>query len=463
VKETIMKPFTILEIRQIIDGVLIQGSDDFVIDYIPYYQTIRRHKRNVLIFIRNKNVLDLNYIKTRLPCAIVTDDDYDVLKSITGLTVVKVKNVESAFWSFVQYYRGLFSIPVVAVTGTCGKSTTKEMIAHILSEQKNVQATVKSANSRLAHLHYLLGIDDRTDAAVIETAVGKPGDIRFASRFFKPTIGIITNIGACHLNSCKTIEAYVAAKGEMATCLGDSGVLILNADDEKTKTISLADVKGKVIYFGIKNHADFHATDIQYGKGGMNFILKVKKKSLPVFVPGYGEHQVANALAALAAVNEMGMDMRQAAERLHSFKNLGRHLEITTGYNGATIIDDTWNFNTTSLEAAMQVLNYAAGEKHRIALFTDMAALGDYSLQLHKEAGEIVNKYGVDTIITIGNRAKEMAHYSRDLGLTCNIYSFFEYDQVYSLLKEILNENSTLLIKSFGNNSSMIELASFFK
>jgi UDP-N-acetylmuramoyl-tripeptide--D-alanyl-D-alanine ligase len=458
-----MKAFSIYEIRQIINGELLQGSDNFVIDYIPYYQKIRRNKRNVLIFIRNKSELDLRYIKTRLPCAIVTDQDFDVLKAIAGLTVVKVQHVRSAFWNFVYYYRGLFTIPVVAVTGTCGKTTTKEMIAHILREQKNVQATKSSANSRLAHLHYLLGIDEHTDAAVIETAVGKPGDIRYASKFFKPTIGIITNIGACHLNSCKTIEAYVAAKAEMASCLDESGVLILNADDEKTKTISLADVKGKVIYFGIKNHADFHATDIQYGKGGMNFILKVKKKSLPVFVPGYGEHQVANALAALAAVNEMGIDMRQAAKRLHSFKNLGRHLEITTGYNGATLIDDTWNFNTTSLEAAMQVLNYAAGGKQRIALFTDMAALGDYSLQLHKEAGEIVNKYGVDTIITIGNRAKEMAHYSRDLGLTCNIYSFFEYDQVYSLLREILNENSTLLIKSFGNNSSMIELASFFK
>ncbi len=458
-----MKAFSIFEIRQIINGELLQGSDDFVIDYIPYYQKIRRKKRNVLIFIRNKSELDLRYINSRLPCAIVTDDDFDILKSIKGLTIVKVKNVRSAFWNFVHYYRELFTIPVVAVTGTCGKTTTKEMIAHILREQKKVQATKSSANSRLAHLHYLLGIDDYTGAAVIETAVGKPGDITYASRFFKPTIGIITNIGACHLNACKTIEAYVAAKGEMVSCLGESGVLILNADDEKTKTIDLAEFKGKIVYFGIKNQAYFHATDIQYGKGGMNFNLKVKKKSFPVFVPGYGQHQVANALAAIAAVNEIGMDIRHAAKRLHSFNNLGRHLEITTGYNGATIIDDTWNFNTTSLEAAMQVLNHASEGKHRIALFTDMAALGEYSRELHREAGEIVNKYGVDTIITIGNRASEMAHYTRDLGLKCNIYSFYKYDQVYSLLKEILNENSTLLIKSFGNNSSMIELASFFK
>jgi UDP-N-acetylmuramoyl-tripeptide--D-alanyl-D-alanine ligase len=195
----------------------------------------------------------------------------------------------------------------------------------------------------------------------------------------------------------------------------------------------------------------------------MNFILRFKNKSLPVFIPGYGEHQVANALASLAAVNEIGMNIIEAAKRLQSFKNLKRHLEITTGYNGATIIDDTWNFNTTSLEAGMKVLNYVAGENHRIALFTEMAALGDYSLELHKEAGEIVCKHGVDTIITIGNQAKDIANYIRDHGSKCNIYAFLEYDQVFTLLKEILNKNTTLLIKSFGNNTPMIELVSYFK
>lgn len=458
-----MKAFSVFEIRQIIDGELIQGSDEFVIDYIPYYKKIRRKKRNVLIFIKNKFELDLSYIKSRLPCAIVTDLDFEGLKLINGLTVVKVKNVKSAFWSFVQYYRELFSIPVVAVTGTCGKTTTKEMIAHILKEQKSVQATVSSANSRLAHLHYILGIDERTEAAVIETAVGRPGDIRYACRYFKPTIGIITNIGACHLNACKTIEAYVSAKGEMITGVGDHGVLILNADDEKTKAISLVNFKGKIVYFGITNRADFRATNIQYMEGGMQFTLKCHKISLPIFIPGYGDHQVANALAALAAVNEIGIDMKQAANRLRSFKNLGRHLEIATGYNGATIIDDTWNFNTTSLEAGMKVLNHVADGKHRIALFTDMASLGEYSSQLHKEASAIVNKYGVDTIITVGNRAKEMANHTLELGLKPKIYSFTNYSQVYTLLKEILNENSTLLIKSFGNNTTMIELAAFFK
>ncbi|MEH7180827.1 UDP-N-acetylmuramoyl-tripeptide--D-alanyl-D-alanine ligase [Neobacillus vireti] len=458
-----MKAFSISEIRKIINGELLLGSDNLVIDYIPYYKNIRRKKRNVLIFIRRKFEFDLNYIKSRLPCAIVIDHSFGPLKSIEGLTVIRVANVKSALWKFIEYYRQLFSIPVVAVTGTCGKTTTKEMIAHILREKKNVRYTVNSNNSRLAHLHYLIGIDEHTDAAVFETAVGMPGDVRNACRYFKPTIGIITNIGACHLNACKTIDAYIKAKGEMAAGLEDDGVLILNADDEKTKSISLENFKGKIVYFGIKNRADFRATGIEYRDGGMRFVLQSNNGSMPIFIPGYGEHQVANALAALAAVNEIGIDLKQAAERLKTFKNLGRHLEIASGYNGATIIDDTWNFNTTSLEAGMKVLNHVAGKKHRIALFTDMTSLGDYSLQLHKQAGEIVKKYGADTIITLGNRAQEMANYAIELGLKCKTYSFTDYGQVYTLLKELLNDNSTILIKSFGNNTSMIELAANLK
>ncbi|WP_017753910.1 Mur ligase family protein [Calidifontibacillus oryziterrae] len=458
-----MKAFTIREICQIIEGQLVQGSLDLVINYIPTYKEIRRNKKNVLIFLKYRKQFDWNSLKARLPCAIVIDKNEDYYQTMKDLTIIKVANVNQAYWTFVDYYRSLFDIPVVAVTGTCGKTTTKEMITHILKNTKHVQSTYSSANSRLAHLHYLIGIDETTEAAVFETAVGMPGDVTQACRFFKPTIGIITNIGACHLTGCKTIEGYIKAKGELVTSLENHGVLILNGDDEKTKTLSLDHFHGRILYFGIKNRADFKATNIEYGNGGMKFTLHLKNRSYPVFVGGYGDHQVYNALAALAATTEIGINIEDAAKRLQSFKNIVRHLEVSTGYNGATIIDDTWNFNTTSLEAGMKVLNHVANGGQRIALFSDMASLGDYEDELHKEAGSIIHKYGVDTIITIGNLAKEMAHYAASLGLNSKIYSFTNYDEIYKLLQKISNKNSTIYIKSFGNNLPMIELAAFFK
>jgi UDP-N-acetylmuramoyl-tripeptide--D-alanyl-D-alanine ligase len=249
----------------------------------------------------------------------------------------------------------------------------------------------------------------------------------------------------------------------MVTTVHNEGVLILNADDEKTKTISLESFNGKIIYFGIENTADFHASNIQYSQGGMRFNLTVDNTTYPVFVTGYGEHQIYNALAALATAKEIGIDMKHATKRLDTFKNLGRHLEISSGFNGATIIDDTWNFNTTSLEAGMKVLKHLGDGKQRIAVFTDMASLGNYADQLHKEAGEIVYKYGAETIITVGNLAKNMANYTLSLGLNAKVYSFNNYGEVYKLLQTILNDQSTVLIKSFGNNIKMINLAAYFK
>ena len=455
-----MKAFTILEIRQIINGDLIQGTDDLVIDYIPPYKKIRSNKKNVLIFQRGRNSFDLLNIQLRLPCAIVVDakTNQPQYQNIKGLTIIWVDDVKVAYWKFVDYYRGLFDIPVVSVTGTCGKTTTKDIITHILKETKSVQSTYSSANARTAHLHYLIGIEESTEAAVFETAVGSPGDVTLANRYFKPNIGIITNIGACHLTGCKTIEGYIKAKGEMVTSLGKDSVLILNADDEKTNTLNLKNFSGKILYFGIKNNADFQATDIEYGNNGMIFTLKTIENQYPVFIPGYGEHQIYNALAALAVTSVMKVDLRRATNRLKSFKNPVRHTEIFTGIKGATIIDDTWNFNTTSLKAGMEVLNHVANGKRKIALFTDMASLGNYEEELHKEAGEIIRQFGADVILTIGNLAKDMALHAKSLGLNCTIQSFTNYEELYEQLVKLLNKDSSLYIKSFGNNLNMIEI-----
>src|SRR5690606_12734814 len=142
---------------------------------------------------------------------------------VEQITIIKVQNTDEAFWKFVHYYRCLFQIPVITVTGTSGKTTTKEMIKHILSIDKNVIATKSTGNSRTANFQYLLSIDDDTEAAVFETAVGAPGDILRAGKYFRPTIGIITNIGVHHLNYCKSPEEYIQEKTNMAKIIDSTG------------------------------------------------------------------------------------------------------------------------------------------------------------------------------------------------------------------------------------------------
>jgi UDP-N-acetylmuramoyl-tripeptide--D-alanyl-D-alanine ligase len=372
-------------------------------------------------------------------------------------SIIKVDNIELAFWAFVYYYRNLFNIPVIAVTGTCGKSTTKDMIMHILRDSVNVEGTDVSANSRTHNLSYLVRINESTDAAVFETAVGKPGDITNSCKYFKPAIGIITNISIDHLEGCKTMENYIAAKAELLSGVEDKGVLILNADDENIKKISLDNFKGRIVYFGIHNDADFQATNIEFGDKGMNFTLILKKMKYKIFVPGYGEHQVYNVLAALAAVRELGIGMKEAAKVLRSFQNLPYHAEVSPGINGSIIVDDTWNTNPSSLKAAIQVLNGIAKDRKKIALVGDINALGSSALEIHKEAGrEIITSGNIDTLITIGPMTEEMGNEAKNSGFKGNFYSFPDVNGIYELLENSLDSKSILLIKSAGYHDKTI-------
>lgn len=458
-----MIAFTVEEMSRVINGQIIQGTADFKIKNVVFpYHTEQIGGPHTLFFFRRTRI-GFNDIPPKLPLVAVTDKIYNEFKSFTELIVIKVDDVGEAYWRFVNYYRSLFDIPIVAVTGTCGKSTTKEMIKHILSGGRNIQATRSSENSRLLHLRYLLKIDDSTDAAVFETAVGAPNDIKRACRYFKPMIGIITNIGEEHLDHCKTLEAYIGAKAEMLSGLNNEGILILNADDEKTKTISLSEYKGKVIYFGIKSFSDFYATDISYGKNGMEFTLVFHKMKYPISVRGFGEHQVYNALAAIAAVHELGVGIGEAGERLKSFKNLRRHLDVTEGIGGSTVIDDTWSLNTTSLRSGLRALNQMARGKTRVLFLTDICTLGEMKREIHKLAGEIIAGEGVDIIVTVGDMAREMVNDAKEKGLDAKVYSLNDYDEAYELLKNILGKDSIILVKGPMYNKSMAGLAAKLK
>ncbi|MBE1553886.1 Mur ligase family protein [Sporosarcina limicola] len=453
-----MKPLTVRELRTVLAGELIQGSDDMMVRH-GAYRLKQVKKQNTILFLKNR-IVSWKGLKEFFPLVLVTHQAFLPNEQLESLTVIKVKDVEKAYWKFVNYYRGLFQLPVVAVTGTSGKTTTKEMIRHILSIDKNITFTNSSNNSRTAHLDYLLSIDDKTEAAVFETAVGAPGDVLTAGEIFKPTIGIITNIGAHHLNYCKTLESYINAKAEMINALDNTGVLIVNSSDKNSNTIDLTNYQGRIIKVGIDSSCHFKASEIRYCKDGMLFNVHYKQKDYPVFVPGYGEHQVYNALAAVAATHEIGINLTEAAHRLKTFQNLNKHLQVYEGINGSTILDDTWSMTTTSLEAALNVLKEIGQGKKRVAILGTITDLGSWGYLIHEQAGELISQIGVDVLITIGEHARIMAEHVVKIGLNSQVYAFNNSILVYGLLRTIVNENTIILIKGDMYSKPIIELAS---
>ncbi|WP_391206845.1 Mur ligase family protein [Psychrobacillus sp. L4] len=453
-----MKPHTVGSIRAIVLGELVHGSNEVEILHGAYRIKQIKHKNTILF--TSKRIINWKGLKVYFPLVLATDRKYSSEEIPEDLTIIQVSNSEEAYWKFVKYYRSLFQLPVVAITGTSGKTTTKEIIKHILSPDKNITSTNLTSNSRTAYLQYLLSIEEDTEAAIFETAVGSPGDVLKAGEYFKPTIGIITNIGAHHLNYCKTLEGYIQAKGEMVKIIDPTGVLIINTEDINTRKIDLKSFLGRVIKVGTHWSCHFKAEDIQYVQDGMQFSVKHKGKNYQLFVPGYGEHQVYNALAALAAVYEMGVTIPEAAIHLKTFRKFNKQLQVMEGINDSVILDDTWSITTTSLEAALKVLNEIGKEKKKIAIIGTITDLGSWGYIIHEQAGELIRQIGVDVLITVGQHASIMAEHAVKMGFSSPVYTFNNTILVYDLLNKIVDSNTIILIKGDMYSKPISELAS---
>ena len=433
-------------------------------EHVIYYKRHDLTAPNTLLFVSRSDVIDWKELNVKAPTVIITDKSVSELEpALPQTTVIHVRSVIQAYWKFITYYRNLFNLPVVAITGTCGKTTTKEMLKHILSKDMQVQASISSKNEPRQSLPYLMGIDKNTKAAVFELGLGNTGNIKHQCMIYQPTIGIITNIGVHHLDGCQNLAGYIKAKAEIVEGVKPDGTLIINADDEQTKQVPLKSFQGKVVTIGMGNTADVRASNIQFVENGMKFQVHVGNETFPAYIPGYGEHQVYNVLAALAAIQEMGMSIQQAIVHLKTFKQMARHLEFSKGLGGSTIIDDTWTNNPTSVEAALKVLHSIGKDKKVIVILGDIKRLGNFEKKYHQEIGSLIATYTIHTLITIGSKAEEIAKQALAEGITAEVHSFKDVKGVLDVLNPKLDPQTLLLIKGPMSSRSMIEFANQLK
>lgn len=455
-----MKPLSAQKLSTIISGTIVHGHS-IPIHYGAYRLKQIKHK-NTVLFVE-QHIVNWSEIEPFFPVVIVTEWQYTKSELPPQVTVIQVKNSNQALWKFIHYYRNQFRLPVIAITGTAGKTTTKEMVKHILSHYKKVTATQLSTNSRTAFFHYLLSIEEDTEVAVFETAVGAPGDLMRAGNYFKPTIGIITNIGAHHLDNCKTLEGYIHAKSEMLDIIDPKGTLIINADDANTQTLDFTKFPGKILTVGIGKSHDFSASEVKYSVKGMRFLLHHNNRQYEAYIPGFGEHQVSNALAAIAATVEVGLTIPQVISQLSTFRQLNKQLQLFEGINGALVLDDTWSITTTSLAAALNVLTKLAKGKKRIAIIGTITDVGGWGIFIHQQAAALLYANDVDILITIGEHAKIIATHVLEIGFNGQVYSFNNSILVFDLIKTLADKDTIILIKGDMYSKTMFELASKLK
>ncbi|KMM36903.1 UDP-N-acetylmuramoyl-tripeptide--D-alanyl-D-alanine ligase [Alkalihalobacillus macyae] len=444
-----MRNLRLSEILKLTDGQVIQGSGDPMIHHV-----VNRTKKDIedhtlLFHLDHERIKGKYWIKYEV-VVVITDRPDKCIDLGENIILIQTEHLKEDYWKFVEYYRNLFDFPIIGITGTCGKTTTKEMVRQILLEDFNVTATWMSMNSMSVNLRYLNKLDDDTEVAVFEMPVAYPGYLRVACRYFKPQIRVLLNIGVHHLADCDTPEEYMKAKGEIVEGLPEDGTLILNSDDKNIRQVLDLSRFPNAIHIGMNEKCHYRAINARYDSGGMAFTLLHKGKSYDAFVPGYGIHNIYNALAAIAAVSSVGVDIPITLKRLASYKQVKEHLEFKKGANGSTIIDDTWNSAPLSMATGLDVLSAVTDGKKSIGLLGYMPQLGKgkYATEQYEQMGQKAAEAKIDLLIIVGERAEEIGHAAIKAGMEQEKVHFCETgDEVFKVLQPHLNKDTTILLK----------------
>lgn len=365
---------------------------------------------------------------------------------------VLVKDSFQALKDIGEYYRSKLTIPVVGITGSVGKTSTKEFIAGVLSEKYQVLKTEGNYNNEIGVPLTLLRIRPEHQAAVVEMGISDFGEMHRLSKMARPNVCVITNIGQCHLENLKTRDGILQAKTEIFDFMAADGEVCLNGEDDKLRTVT--EVNGeKVHFFGLGEFPEEVYADNIKSKGlwGSDATLHMKdctscggseeaESAVPIEVPLPGIHMVTNAAAAACVARILGLSAEQIAEGV-------KHVSAIGGRNNLirlphyTLIDDCYNANPVSMKAAVDLLTMADTEK--VAILGDMFELGENSDALHGEVGIYAAQRGIDRIYCVGENSRHMYEAARENASTAQKVSYYETRE--ALLKDLAEQQSELI------------------
>jgi UDP-N-acetylmuramoyl-tripeptide--D-alanyl-D-alanine ligase len=364
--------------------------------------------------------------------------------------ILGVRDSLLAFQQLATHHRNRFTIPVVAVTGSNGKTTTKEMAAAVLAARWTTLKTEGNLNNRIGVPLTLLRLTARHKAAVIEMGVDARGQTTRLCEIVRPTVGIITNIGADHLEFFGDLEGSAQAKAEVLDQMPDDGVVVLNADDPYFDYLA-ARAACRVVSFGLSERADVRATDADHrGKLGTTFKLHLpgRQRAPMTALRVHGDHNVSNALAAAAVGYALGLNGVLIAKGLASFRPAQMRSQVVT-VRGARVINDCYNANPSSMKAALRLLAEMGRGGRTIAVVGDMLELGANSDEFHREAGASAAELGIQRLITCGLLGQRIAAGARRAGMPQDrVLAVNDAVEAAAVLKNLLQPGDTVLVKA---------------
>lgn len=386
--------------------------------------------------------------------AVVSRWDDELAEAVGGArvgetAVVRVGNAEAALRALASYHRSRLHCPVVGITGSTGKTITKDFLAAALATRFRVVATKGNRNNELGVPLTVLDAGAETDVLVVEMGMRGSGQIGALCEVVRPTLGLVTNIGQTHMEVMGSQDAIVAAKGELVRCIPRQGMVFLNGDDSLSRL--LKDVSAApVTWYGTDESVDVRAHDLEVDRDGHPTVtLSAGDESVRVQLPVPGRHNAYTAAAAAAVARYLGASLADVAAGLEQVTVTDMRMQVFTAANGVTVINDAYNANPTSMRAAVSTLADIRTGGRRIAVLGDMAELGSLAELSHFKLGEQVAHSRIEGLVTVGTLARRISEGARAAGMdTTAVRPCATVDEASEVLDDLLKGGDTVLVKA---------------
>lgn len=408
-----MKTMTVGEVYRAIGGRSLRGDQDIIVNRVS--TDTRQIRPGDLFFALRGERYDAHDFLDRAVAAgaagLVVSRDVNVDASTP---VIEVADTLAGLQALAAYNRRQYHVPVVGITGSSGKTTTKDMVAAVLETNFKVLKTRGNRNNEIGLPLTLLDFSAEHGAAVVEMAMRAPGEIDALCLLARPTCAVISTIGVAHLEQLGSMENIARAKGEILDHIAPDGFALLPGDSPLVREQAKR-CHGRILYFGLEPGLDVYARDLRREGDGSRFTLVAGSERCEVRLPLPGLHNVKNALAAAGVGLMLGLTAEQVIRGLSAVTLSGMRTEIIQG-EGFTLINDAYNANPESTCAALQTLEEVAGDRRRVAVLGDMFELGASAADGHRQCGAAAARHGVALLIAVGEMAGETASAARQAG-----------------------------------------------
>ncbi len=439
------------DIIKICEANLVYGNEEEICENFEK-DTRQIKKGDIYIGIKGENFDGNTFYEKALEngAKVVILENIEIPKEIEekypDRTIIIVKDTIQAIQKLASYKRNMYNIPVIAVTGSVGKTSTKDILASVISKKYKVLKTEGNLNNQIGLPLTILKLKDQT-AMVLEMGMSELGEIRTLTKIAKPTLAVITNVGTSHIGTLGSRQNILKAKLEILEGLQKQGTLVINNDNEPLNTWNKQNNTYKVITYGIETKSDITASKIELQEYTSNFIANLKNEKLDIEVPVGGKHFVYNSLCALAVGKLLNISNDEIKIGIKQFELTKNRMDIKKLDNNI-IINDCYNANYDSMVAAITYLA-KINTKRKIAVLGDMLNLGEYSKELHEKVGEEIVKNKIDILITVGKESKYIQEKAIKQGIMKeNTYNFDTNEAAIQQLNKTLKPDDAILIKA---------------